>query len=273
MTSITITTLQARKQAVSERFGRAAASYDAHGKVQTVCANHLIRTWPSGLAPSGDNALDLGCATALQAESLLERWPDLRWTGLDLSPAMLERADKLGRTGKHYQPLCADAEQLPLATASQALVFSNFALQWCRPQRVAEELARVLVPDGSLLLCLPLAGSLRELKDSWAVADNHSHVNFLPTERDWRQVLTGAGLEPVIWRTGLLPEYYPDVKSLARNIQNSGVGHIPGRSHGLTGKSAWAAMTKAYERYREDAGLPLTWRVLVTHAIKSSAYH
>jgi len=266
MTSISITTLLSRKRAVGERFGRAAASYDANVSIQTACGTFLVMMGPSELV--GDRAVDLGCATASQAQAQQIRWRRSRWLGVDLSPDMLEQARKLGRTGKNYQLLCADAERLPLATASQALVFSSFALQWCRPQRVAAEVARVLMPGGTLMLCVPLAGSLQELADSWAVVDDHPHVNPLPTVGDWQRAFTDAGLKRLIWRTGAIPDHYPDVKSLTRSLQGSGVGHIPNRAHGLTGKSTWAAMTKAYERYRQDEGLPVTWQVLFAHLHK-----
>ena len=46
---------------------------------------------------------------------LLWRFP--RWLAVDLSPSMLAEARARGRTGERFQPLCADAERLPLADA------------------------------------------------------------------------------------------------------------------------------------------------------------
>ena len=260
MTSIANTDSFVDKRAIGQRFGRAAASYDAHARLQLSCARSLLEMAPAELI--GEHALDLGCATAPLARAQQARWPASRWLGVDLSPAMLAEAARRGRTGERFQPVCADAEYLPLAGASQALVFSSFALQWCLPERVSAELARVLMPGGTLLLTVPLAGSLHELTESWAAADHHPHVNRLPAEHDWRRALAGAGLAIEHWQRLTFTEHYPDVKSLVRAFKASGVDHLQNGRAGLTGKNAWRAMAQAYEQRRQPAGLPLTWEVL-----------
>lgn len=266
MTSIANTASFVDKQAVGGRFGRAAASYDAHAGLQLSCARSLLEMAPAELI--GEQALELGCATAPLARAQQTRWPESRWLGVDLSPAMLAEGRERGRTGERFRPLCADAERLPLAGSSQALVFSSFALQWCLPGRVIAELARVLMPGGSLLLAVPLAGSLYEMTESWAAADRRAHVNRLPAESDWRAALSGAGLVTAQWRRLAFTEYYPDVKTLVRAFKATGVGHIQGGGAGLTGKNAWRAMGAAYESRRQPAGLPLTWQVLFVEAVR-----
>lgn len=267
MTSTANTGSLMNKRAVARRFGRAAGSYDAYSSLQLACARSLLEMLPAASTePLTGTAVDLGCATAPLAREQQQRWPDLRWLGLDLSPAMLVQARERGRTGARFLPLCADAEQLPLAADSVALVFSSFALQWCLPERVCVALARVLASNGQLLLAVPLAGSLRELSQSWAAADPHTHLNTLPTEQDWRRAFKTAGLMPLQWRRLAFTEHYPDVKTLVRAFKASGVGHTQNRSPGLVGKKAWQAMEHAYERQRQTAGLPLTWEVLFVAA-------
>tara|TARA_R110001606_G_scaffold1937_5_gene7664 strand:- start:28243 stop:29049 length:807 start_codon:yes stop_codon:yes gene_type:complete len=268
MTSIANTASWVNKRAVGERFGRAARSYDAHAGLQLACARTLLEMAPATLADP--RALELGCATAPLARAQQARWPRSHWLALDLSPAMLSEARARGRTGARFQPLCADAERLPLAGASRALVFSSFALQWCRPRTVMAEVARVLVPGGHLMLAVPLAGSLHELTESWAAADRRAHVNRLPTEQHWRAALADAGLMPSQWQCLSFTEHYPDVKTLVRAFKATGVDHVQGGAAGLTGKSAWRAMAHAYEQRRQPAGLPLTWRVLFVRAEKGA---
>lgn len=255
------------RRAVGERFGRAATSYDAHAHLQLACARTLLEMAPAVLADR--RALELGCATAPLARAQRARWPDSRWLAVDLSPAMLGEARERGRTGADFQPLCADAEHLPLADAGCGLVFSSFALQWCAPERVAAEVARVLMPGGSFLLAVPLAGSLHEMTASWAAADRRPHVNRLPTEQHWRAALADAGLMPSQWQCMSFTEHYPDVKKLVRAFKATGVDHVQGGANGLTGKTAWRAMAQAYEQRRQPAGLPLTWEVLFLEAEKA----
>jgi len=270
MTSIADTSSLMDKAAVGDRFGRAAGSYDQHAGLQLACARSLLDMAPVELADP--RALELGCATAPLARAQQARWPDSRWLAVDLSPAMLTQARERGRTGECFQPLCADAEHLPLAGASRGLVFSSFALQWCVPGRVAEEIARVLVPGGRLLLAVPLAGSLREMRESWAAAGTRRRprLNRLPAEADWRAAFLDAGLAPLQWRSLRFTEHYPDVKTLVRAFKATGVDHIQGGAVGLTGKGAWRAMVAAYEARREAAGLPLSWDVLFLEAAKRS---
>ena len=47
----------------------------------------------------------------------------------------------------------------------------------------------------------------------------------------------------------------------ARNV-------LPGRSRGLMGKSRWASMVEAYEKFRWIGRLPATYEVVYGHAWK-----
>lgn len=253
------------KHAVSDHFSRAARSYDEHAILQLAVGRSLVQRLPATLPVAA--ALDLGCATAPFARAQQQALPEINWQAVDLSPAMLSEASVRGRLNARYQPLCADAEQLPLAKASQGLVFSCFALQWCNPQAVLEEIARVLVPGGRLLLAVPLRGSLRELQQSWQVVNQRPHVNTLPGFDAWQQAALAAGFADAQLQQQVMVEYYDSVKTIARRLKATGADHVSGAS-GLTGKNAWQAMVAEYETKRTEQGLPLTWNVLFLEAEK-----
>ncbi len=254
------------KGAVSDHFSRAARSYDEHAILQLAVGRSLVQRLPNTLPVPA--ALDLGCATAPFARAQQQALPEVHWQAVDLSRAMLAEASARGRLSAHYQPLCADAEQLPLAEASQGLVFSCFALQWCDPQAVLDEIARVLAPGGRLLLAVPLRGSLRELQQSWQAVNHRPHVNALPSLRDWQDAALKAGFADAQLQQQVMVEYYPSVKAIARRLKATGADHVSGAS-GLTGKNAWQAMVAEYESQRTDQGLPLTWNVLFVEAEKT----
>lgn len=256
------------KSAVSQHFSRAARSYDAHAELQLAVGRALVQRLPGQLAlPS---ALDLGCATAPFARAQQQALPQVSWQAVDLSAAMLAEADRRGRLNAYYRPLCADAEQLPLADASQGLIFTCFALQWCSPPRVMTEMARVLAPTGRLLLALPLAGSLRELDESWRGVNQRPHVNALPSAEAWTGAAQAAGFVDLQPQVLTMVEHYPTVTQIARRLKATGADHVSGAS-GLTGKNAWQAMVAAYEEKRTAQGLPLTWQVLFLDAEKQGA--
>ncbi|MEE3321133.1 MAG: malonyl-ACP O-methyltransferase BioC [Pseudomonadota bacterium] len=254
------------KHAVSDHFSRAARSYDEHAILQLAVGRSLVQRLPQQLPV--DAALDLGCATAPFARAQQQALPTVGWQAVDLSRAMLAEAQTRGRFNERYQPLCADAEALPLADASQGLVFSCFALQWCDPQIVLAEIYRVLAPAGRVLLALPLAGSLRELQQSWQVINQRPHVNALPGLADWQSAALQCGFVDADLQQQVMVEYYDSVKSIARRLKATGADHVSGAS-GLTGKNAWLAMVEEYEKKRTDQGLPLTWNVLFLEAEKS----
>ena len=254
------------KHAVSDHFSRAARSYDAHAILQLAVGRSLLQRLPQTLPVNA--ALDLGCATAPFARAQQHALPHVQWMGVDLSRAMLNEAAERGRLSAEYRPLCADAEHLPLADASQGLVFSCFALQWCAPRTVLEEIARVLVPGGRLLLALPLAGSLQELQHSWQAVNRRPHVNALPSFGEWQNAALHAGFVDAALQQQVMVEYYDSVKAIARRLKATGADHVSGAS-GLTGKNAWQAMVAQYEARRTEQGLPLTWNVLFLEAEKS----
>lgn len=88
--------------------------------------------------------------------------PGIELTGVDLSPAMLRRARRRARELELTPTLkVADAEQLPFPDASFDSVVC--ALGLCsipRPDVAVREMARVLVPGGTLLL-------LDHIRSSW----------------------------------------------------------------------------------------------------------
>ncbi|MCG8393857.1 MAG: malonyl-ACP O-methyltransferase BioC [Pseudomonadales bacterium] len=250
---------------INRHFSRAARSYDANAELQLAVGRSLVQRLPVELVMP--TALDLGCATAPFARAQQQALPDVLWQGVDLSSAMLNEAAERGRLNDAYQPLCADAEALPLENGSQGLVFSCFALQWCDPGRVMAEVHRVLAPGGRLLLAVPLCGSLQELHQSWQAVNQRPHVNRLPSLNEWQDAALRAGFADAELQQQVMVEYYDTVKHIARRLKATGADHVNGAS-GLTGKQAWQAMVKEYETRRTEQGLPLTWKVLFLEAEK-----
>lgn len=114
------------------------------------------RLWfPGGRAWVGRRAhgrlLEVAVGTG---RSLVHYGSDVHVTGLDLSPAMLAVAAARARElGRPVALLAGDAEHLPFADASFDTVVCALAL--CSipdPRRAVDEMHRVLVPGGTLLL-------------------------------------------------------------------------------------------------------------------------
>ncbi len=255
------------EKAVARAFGRAARSYDEYAAVQISVARSLLAMLPDDFVAG--QAIDLGCGTAPMARQLCTRLPHCHWLGVDLSQAMLDEAHQRGRLHDRYQPVCADATALPLADASRDLVFSSFALQWVDAAAASAEIGRVLQADGLLLLALPVAGTLRELKESWEQVDQQTHVNALLAAPQWLQQLELHRLACIDAQTVTVTEHYPSLTAIGRMLKLTGAHHVTGRqSAGLLSPRRRRALEQAYEMKRDDKGLPLTWQVLFVVARK-----
>ncbi|MFT4150112.1 MAG: methyltransferase domain-containing protein [Paracoccaceae bacterium] len=104
-----------------------------------------------GALPAGD-VIDLGCGDGAVGPPLAARFPDRPRIGVDLSPAMLERARATG--GYDRLDLADIATWVP--ETPPALIFSNAALQWLdRHEVLIPRLAGLLAPGGVLAVQMP----------------------------------------------------------------------------------------------------------------------
>jgi len=262
------------KRDVRRAFERAAKTYDEAAVLQReVCARLLEHLDPIRLAPR--RAVDLGCGTGHAFDALATRFPAADVVGIDIAPAMLARARGRTRWWRRAlgapQPalVCADAERLPLASASVDLVFSNLALQWCEPSRVFAEAARALAPEGLLLFSTFGPDTLRELRAAFAEADGAPHVNRFVDMHDLGDALVHAGFADPVMEAERITVEYDSVLAVARDLKAIGaVNSLPARARGLPGRNRWRRMTEAYERFRRGGVLPATWEVVYGHAWK-----
>ncbi len=110
-----------------------------------------------GAAPTGAGgvAIDVGAGTGYYLAAVLERLPEARGVALDISKHALKVA---ARAHPRMAAVGCDAwAGLPLADAVAAVAINVFA------PRDPTELARVLVPGGTLVVATPNPGHLGEL--------------------------------------------------------------------------------------------------------------
>jgi ubiquinone/menaquinone biosynthesis C-methylase UbiE len=135
---------------------RVRAEYDG-------LASHYEQRWSGYIAASaeqtlkrahplwGERVLDVGCGTGVLLERIVDRYPDVRVTGVDLSPAMLAQARH--RLPPRVTLEVADAEALPFPGNSFDLVLSLSSFHfWPAPGLSLAELRRVLRPGGRLVI-------------------------------------------------------------------------------------------------------------------------
>lgn len=247
------------KRQVAASFSRAAGSYDSVAELQRNVGNELLARLPAQCKPS--RWLDLGSGTGYFSRALAQTFTGSEGIALDIAEGMLRHARLLGGA-QHF--IAGDAEHLPLRDQSCGLIFSSLAVQWCADfASVLSEAQRVLQPGGVFAFASLCVGTLYELRDSWQAVDGRVHVNRFRHEDDYRQLCAASGLQVRILDVCPQVLHYPDVRSLTHELKALGAHNLnPGRPNGLTGRERIMGMVKAYEGFRQDAGLPATYQVL-----------
>jgi len=259
--SFTLEKHQARRA-----FERAARDYErAAGLQREVGARLLARLDVVKLTPG--RILDLGCGTGFCAHALRRRYRKAEVIGLDIAPAMLREARRGDGWWRRPRWLAGDAERLPFADAGFDLVISNLALQWCDPDWVFQEVARVLRPGGVFMFTSFGPDTLRELRHAWAAVDGAPHVHGFIDMHDLGDALVRARLAEPVMDVDRLTLTYKDVLSLLRELKDIGAHNVAhGRSPTLTGKARFARFRAAYEAQAREGLIPATYEIVYGQA-------
>jgi ubiquinone/menaquinone biosynthesis C-methylase UbiE len=167
------------------------------------------RHWQHAVVPlvRDDRVLDLGCGTGQLLPDLASRATLV--VGLDRSPAMLRHARR--RVVLSQIPLVlGDARSLPFRSGTFTTVVSTFPAEFILDEQVHDEIARVLVPGGRLLVVVfgvwsqwrwwqaPLVFALRILygpiHQALEFADRPLTTDKLPGRWSWSPSRYGAAL-------------------------------------------------------------------------------
>lgn len=138
-----------------KNFDRQANCYDSSN-----LSLHARRLYPIFISQlcqiPHTNILDVGCGTGALMELMLDRLPGSSCTGLDLSPNMIQTAQK--KLSGRANVLLGDAQALPFGSSCFDVVVCNDSFHhYPSPGAVLEEIHRVLRPGGVLLLGEPTA--------------------------------------------------------------------------------------------------------------------
>ena len=167
--------------------------------------------------------------------------------------------------------LCTDAENMDLASDSQDLMFSNFALQWCdNLPTLAAELYRVLAADGRVYLAVPGPATLSELRQAWSEVDGAVHVNRFASLPQWQLALSEAGFSDVNLDSRRVIEQHQSVRELLLELKNVGAhNNNAGKANHLTGKQQLKGLYNAYDSFRLPNGMiPATWEIISGFVVK-----
>ena len=144
---------------IQQRFDYASQYYDDFAAIQSAIAKQLISLIPQQAFP---HAIDLGCGTGFGSEHLLMQHSIRQLDLLDISAAMLSRAER--RLAK-YKINVYQADFINLPSTQYNLIFANMALHWAdNLLAIIQRCYQQLASQGLLVFSLPLSDTFAALK-------------------------------------------------------------------------------------------------------------
>jgi len=252
---------------VRKHFDQAATGYDAHAVVQREIADRLLEHL-EGLKLQPEAIVDVGCGTGYCTRALQTIYSRARVTGIDLSPSMVAQARHHRRWfARNPKYITGDAHKLELEDNSVDLLVSSLAIQWCDPDKVLQEFARVLRPGGLLLLSSFGPDTLMELRRAWQVVDAREHVHTFVDMHDLGDAMVRNGFTSPVLDVDRLVMAYDSVSKIMRDLKGIGAQNLaPARPRGLTGKKMFKAFCSAFESQAAEGSLRVTYEAVFAHA-------
>ncbi len=154
-------------------FGATARDYRAHRA--GFPASFFDRLGRLGVGLKGQLVVDLGTGTGTLARNFARR--GCRVVGIDPALALLEQARELDvTTGVEVDYALGRAEQMGLRSKTVDVVSAGQCWHWFDREKAAREVARILHPDGVLLIAhfdwIPLPGNLVEATEQLIESHN-----------------------------------------------------------------------------------------------------
>lgn len=135
-----------------KEFTKAAEVYDSgHAGIYEMCKDDYPPILEELRRAPVHDLLDVGCGTGPMVELLAKEYPEMRCTGIDLTPKMIETAQAKGIPNARF--VVGDSENLPFgANSFDAVICANSFHHYPNPQAFFDGVARVLRPGGRLVL-------------------------------------------------------------------------------------------------------------------------
>ncbi len=217
--------------------------------------------------------VDLGCGAGAQRAALLRRFAHATWLGVDLSHAMLALGRDDAPAMARWLPLalrprlhgriCANADQLPLATGSVDCVFSNLMLHWHpAPHQVFAEIGRVLREAGLLLFSSLGPDTLRELREACAAVLPQARPMPFVDMHDLGDMMVASGFSSPVTDSETIRLTYGSARQLLAEVRALGGNPRDDRPRQLpSGRQARRLLAELEGRRDADGRIGLTFEI------------
>lgn len=241
---------------IQYNFNACAATYLQHAQVQKIAAQKIIHELPNYYLDGF--VLDLGSGPGTILHEPEHSYPSILY---DFSLHMLKTGIA---TSGHTLAINGDAGVLPFATSSIATVISNLMIQWTEDKsQILEEVKRVLLPNGVLLLTTLIQPSLWQLKAAWSNLDSVAHTLDFLSQAEYGGLIESLGLTIVHSETWETVVYFSDIYAMLRHFKLTGTTMPKSNmSQNLLRKNVFKQLENVYCRGQANLGLALSYQYL-----------
>lgn len=220
------------KETISQNFSAAANNYDEFAAIQKLAAANLCKMLLP-LIQENNSIIDLGSGTSAIYKNLFSSQnfseKNLQLFELDLSLKML--GIWLEKSKNHIHSIAADAQNLPLKSASFDIIISSFSLQWLQNfEEIFADFKRALKKGGILAFCLPTNSSLKELKISSIESGCNFNFINLPKAENLKSALSKSGFQEIEIQSEVLKSEFNDGIEALKSLKKIGANYSSERN-------------------------------------------
>ncbi|MCE2687994.1 MAG: methyltransferase domain-containing protein [Rickettsiales bacterium] len=230
------------KQKSSQNFSRYSKNYHKLAKIQHLVAKKLIEFanpfLQEKLAKNSNNLpnmIDLGSGTGFVKQEFFNIFYNniiANFYEVDLSLEMLKNNVNYELSNNLSIKINADIKKLPFKNNSFDVIFSSFALQWLEKYEVIfGNFAKMLrnykdfQENGFLIIALPTAGSLKELKLANIASDCNFDFLIFPEKHNLLLNLEKAGFKPLFNYEQIIDQNFSIGTEALKSIKNIGANY------------------------------------------------
>jgi ubiquinone/menaquinone biosynthesis C-methylase UbiE len=252
------------KKKIAGSFGLKASRYGEHALIQTVLLKRLLAMIADNGPPTGIWA-DIGCGSGVLARLVRQRrMESMTLIGMDLACESVRCFREGAEKGSHG--IVGDIDALPFKPESLSGMVMASVLQWIvQPATVVAKTGETLRIGGTCAFSIFVNDSFFELFETRR--SQHLAVPVqCPEAGQVKSLFSSGQFRLVRYELFRQTMYFPDARSLLKNISSTGAGATPGKRLVRGEVDRFCA---CYEKkFRTDKGIPLTWQAAIGIAEK-----
>jgi malonyl-CoA O-methyltransferase len=252
------------KKKIARSFGLKASRYEGHALVQTALLKRLLAMIADNGPPAGVWA-DIGCGSGV-LERLVRQtsMKSMVLIGTDLACESVRCFKEGAAKGSHG--IVGDIDALPFKPESLSGMVMASVLQWLAlPATVVARAGETLRIGGFCAFSIFVNDSFFELFETRRAQHLAIPVQC-PEAGQVKSLFSSGQFKLVRYELFRQTMYFPDARSLLKNISATGAGATPERRLVRGELDRFCACYE--EKFRTDKGIPLTWQAAIGIAEK-----